>query len=108
MKQCAVVLNGTNDVIKITDLKKKFYKIQSNPNMKVLEECSLDKLEEKFDYWNRIINRDKELEKESIKKYYFKNSRYTIVSIYPTLDNLKGLIEDIDDYIMIDDYEEMV
>lgn len=105
MKQCAVVLNG-NELIKISNLKRKYGKIMNNPNMKILEECDLDKLEEKYDYWNRTINRDKEQEikEESSLKYYFKNPKTgeTIVSIYPTLDKLRNNINNIDDYIKVD------
>lgn len=45
MKQCAVVLNG-NDVIKVSNLKRKYDKIKNNPNMKILEECDMDMLDE--------------------------------------------------------------
>lgn len=104
MKQCAIVLNNINDVIKINNLKKKFSKIQNNPNMKILEECDLEDLEEKYNYWNRTINKDSESEKEeeSKLKYRFKNIKTgeTVTSIYPNLDNLKKIVN-------IEDYERM-
>lgn len=100
MKQCAIVLNG-NDVIKVSNLKRKYNKIISNPNMKILEECELSEIDDKYDYWNRTLNRDveKELEEES-KLYYFKNHKtgHTIVSIYPCIDNLKTCVKDWKDY----------
>ena len=57
MKQCAVVLNG-NDVVKVSNLKRKYDKIMSNPNMKILEECDKEMLDEKYNYWNRTLNRN--------------------------------------------------
>lgn len=62
MKQCAVVLNG-NDVVKVSNLKRKYDKIMSNPNMKILEECDKEMLDEKYNYWNRTLNRNIEEEK---------------------------------------------
>ena len=48
MKQCAaIVLNGS-DIIKVSNLKRKYNKIINNPNMKILEECSIEKLDEKI------------------------------------------------------------
>ena len=44
MKQCAVVLNG-NDVVKVSNLKRKYDKIMNNPNMKILEECDMEMLD---------------------------------------------------------------
>lgn len=101
MKQCAVVLNG-NDVITVFNLKRKYNKIINNPNMKILEECDLDRLDEKLDYWKRVINRDPEKEKESedVKLYHFRNPKTgcSITSIYPTLDNIKSYCKDWMDY----------
>ena len=62
MEQCAVVLNG-NDVVKVSNLKRKYDKIMSNPNMKILEECDKEMLDEKYNYWNRTLNRNIEEEK---------------------------------------------
>lgn len=101
MKQCAVVLNG-NDIITVFNLKRKYNKIINNPNMKILEECDLDRLDEKLDYWKKIVNRDPEKEKESedVKLYHFRNPKtgHTITSIYPTLDNIKSYCKDWMDY----------
>lgn len=68
MKQCAVVLNG-NDVIKVSNLKRKYDKIKNNPNMKILEECDMDMLDEKYSYWNRTLNRNPEEEKKRSLNY---------------------------------------
>ena len=89
MEQCAIVLNGT-DVIKVSNLKRKYNKIINNPEMKILEECSKEKLEDKYLYWKdkyKII----EEESEEVKKYYFTNGKETITSIYPSLDNIPGI-----------------
>ena len=74
MKQCAVVLNG-NDVVKVSNLKRKYDKIMSNPNMKILEECDKEILDEKYNYWN---------------------------SIYPDLEECKSYIKDWMDYVKLD------
>lgn len=69
MKQCAVVLNG-NDVVKVSNLKRKYDKIMSNPNMKILEECDKEMLDEKYNYWNRTLNRNIEEEKNEEAKLH--------------------------------------
>lgn len=89
MKKCAVILNGT-DVVKVTNLKRKYDKFVNNPNVKILEECSEDKLEEKYDYWCRTINLNKvkrEQEENSAKLYHFKNviTGWTITSVFSKL-----------------------
>lgn len=102
MKQCAVILNG-NDVIPVTNLKRKYNKLINNSNIKILEECNTDRLNEKLDYWKRIVNEDYkkgvEREKEA-KLYHFRNPKtgYSITSIYPTLDNIKSYCKDWMDY----------
>ena len=100
MKQCAIVLNG-NDVIKVSNLKRKYDKITKNPNMKILEECDLDVLDEKYEYWNRTLNRNlKEEMKEESKLFHFKNPKtgYTITSIYSDLKQCENYIKDWKDY----------
>lgn len=96
MKQCAIVRNG-NDIVKVSNLKRKYNKIINNPNMQILEECDLEELEEKFAKWN--IPKTEETSNVET-KYYFKNAitGYTIVSIYDTLDHLEGIIENWRDY----------
>lgn len=100
MKQCAVVLNG-NDVIKVSNLKRKYDKIMNNPNMKILEECDADMLDEKYNYWNRTLNRNTtEEKKEESKLFHFRNpkTKCSITSIYPDLENLKPFVKDWMDY----------
>lgn len=106
MKQCAVVRNG-NDVIKVTNLKRKFKKIESNPEMEIIEECDLDSIDTKYEYWKRIYNLDKvqkeEQEYEGQLKYRFRNPKtgWSITSIYPNLDHIKGTIN-VNDYERVD------
>lgn len=95
--ECAIVLNG-NDIIKVSNLKRKYNKILNNPNMRILEECSKNELDEKYNYWNRILAKNIAEEKsEEVKLYHFKNQKngYTITSIY---SDLKPFIEDWMDY----------
>lgn len=100
MKQCAIVLNG-NDVIKISNLKRKYDKIVNNPNMKILEECDKDVVDEKYEYWNRILNRNtKEEEIAESKLHHFINpkTKCTILSIYSDLEQCKSYIRDWNEY----------
>ena len=76
MKQCAaIVLNGS-DIIKVSNLKRKYNKIINNPNMKILEECSIEKLDEKYEYWNRTLNRNTEEKERELR-----NGRETEVKV---------------------------
>lgn len=105
MEQCAIILNG-NDVVKVSNLKRKYKKLTNNPDIKILEECSLEQLEDRYNYWKSIINEsvdytikvDKPNKDSNI--YYFKNNKtgYTIVSIYPDLESCKLYILDWEDY----------
>lgn len=92
MKQCAIVLNGT-DVVKVSNLKRKYSKITSNPDMKILEECSGEDLEDKYLYWKNILAKPEDTEGDEILKYHFKNSKTgeTISSIYSNLDNIPNI-----------------
>ena len=104
MKQCAVVLNG-NDVVKVSNLKRKYDKIMSNPNMKILEECDKEMLDEKYNYWNRTLNRNIEEEKnEEAKLHHFRNPKtgFTIASIYPDLEACKSYTKDCMAYVKLD------
>jgi hypothetical protein len=94
----AIVLNGS-DVIVVTNLRRKYNKIINNPNMKILEECNQDEVDEKLEHWKQLF-KTKEEREESEVKYYFKNKKTneTITSIYDNLDYLRGLISNIDDY----------
>lgn len=90
MKKCAIILNG-NDVVKVSNLKRKYNKLMSNPDVKILEECNEDELDEKYDYWCRTINYPKgkveEETTERLLKYHWRNkiTGWTRHSIYPEL-----------------------
>ena len=86
MKKCAVILNG-NDVVKVSNLPRKYSKFANNPDVKILEECNEDELEEKYDYWRRTINHTDEKRTESPLKYHWRNkiTGWTRHSIYPEL-----------------------
>lgn len=88
MNECAILLNGSQ-VTKIIK-NRKFSKVLNNPNIKILEECSKEELEDRYLYWKdkyKVI----EEESEEVKKYYFTNGKETITSIYPNLDNIPGI-----------------
>ena len=92
MKKCAIILNGS-DVVKVSNLKRKYNKFVNNPDIKILEECDEDQLEEKYNYWYKTINY-KEIEQEEPNQfYYFKNNKtgYTITSIYNHLNNIPNI-----------------
>lgn len=95
MKQCAIILNG-NDVVKVTNLKRKINKFANNPEIKILEECDTDQLDDKYDYWCRTLNTNQIEQEEDIKFYYFRNTKtgHTITSIYPHLDNIPKLVKE--------------
>lgn len=100
MKQCAIVLNG-NDVIKISNLKRKYDKIVNNPNMKILEECDKDVVDEKYEYWNRTLNRntkEEEILESKLYRYINPKTKCTILSIYSDLEQCKSYIKDWNDY----------
>lgn len=86
MKKCAVILNG-NDVVKVSNLKRKYDKFVNNPDIKILEECNEDELEDKYDYWRRTINHSSEKPSEKLLKYHWRNkiTGWTRHSIYPEL-----------------------
>jgi hypothetical protein len=87
MKKCAIILNG-NDVVKVTNLKRKYNKLINNPDIKILEECDESELEDKFNYWKENTEFKQEEPISEIPKYYFKNiiNNHTITSIYPELN----------------------
>lgn len=100
MKQCAIVLNG-NDVIKISNLKRKYDKIVNNPNMKILEECDKDVVDEKYEYWNRTLNRNTKEEsvlESRLYRYVNPKTKCTILSIYSDLEQCKSYIRDWNEY----------
>lgn len=95
MKKCAIILNG-NDVVKVTNLPRKINKFANNPEIKILEECDADQLDDKYNYWCRTLNTNQVEQEEDIKFYYFRNTKtgHTITSIYPHLDNIPKLIKE--------------
>lgn len=104
MKQCAIVLNG-NDVIKISNLKRKYDKIINNPNMKILEECDKDVVDEKYEYWNRTLNRntkEEEILESKLYRYINPKTKCTILSIYSDLEQCKSYIKDWNEYERIE------
>lgn len=86
MKKCAVILNG-NDVVKVRNLPRKYSKFANNPDVKILEECDENALEEKYDYWCRTISHTTEKHDENPLKYHWRNkiTGWTRHSIYPEL-----------------------
>lgn len=104
MKQCAIILNG-NDVVKVSNLKRKYNKIINNPRVQILEECDSDQLDEKYDYWNRTLNHKEITEAENeIVLHHYKNSKtgFTITSIYDDIERLKTVTKDWMDYEKLD------
>lgn len=104
MKQCAIILNG-NDVVKVSNLKRKYNKIINNPRIQILEECDADRLDEKYDYWNRTLNHKEITESENeIVLHHYKNFKtgYTITSIYDDIECLKTVTKDWIDYEKLD------
>lgn len=104
MKQCAIILNG-NDVVKASNLKRKYNKIINNPRIQILEECDADRLDEKYDYWNRTLNHKEIAESENeIVLHHYKNFKtgYTITSIYDDIERLKTVTKDWIDYEKLD------
>ena len=100
MKKCAIILNG-NDVVKVTNLKRKYDKFINNPDIKILEECDEDVLDEKFDYWKRTINYKPQDNNEEMLKYYWKNVKTgeSITSVYPHLNNIPFL--NLEDWVQV-------
>ena len=86
MKKCAVILNG-NDVVKVSNLKRKYDKFISNPSIKILEECDEEELEEKYSYWCKTIDNKPKERTESLLKYHWRNkiTGWTRHSINPEL-----------------------
>ena len=95
MKKCAVILNG-NDVVKVTNLPRKINKFANNPEIKILEECDADQLNDKYNYWYRTINHSTVEQEEETKFYYFRNTKtgHTITSIYPHIDNIPNIVKE--------------
>lgn len=101
MKKCAIILNG-NDVVKISNLKRKYDKLTNNPDIKILEECDEDQLEDKYDYWKRTLNHKELEENETGLRYHWINRKTgeTITSIYPHLNNIP--------FLKLEDWEQII
>lgn len=101
MEQCAIIKNG-RDIVKVSNLKRKYQKLISNPNVTILEECTPELLEERYDYWvDKYAPKSNVGEDFEDIRYYFINDKtgHTIVSIYPELDEY---IKDKDDFRRIE------
>ena len=89
MKQCAVILNG-KDVVKVSNLKRKYNKLVNNPDIKILEECDENELEDRYLHWrnstNNITHSSSE-QTEKLLKYHWRNkiTGWTRHSINPEL-----------------------
>lgn len=92
MKKCAIILNGS-DVVKVSNLKRKYNKFVNNPDIKILEECDEDQLDEKYNYWQQTVNYKTPETEENLLKYHWKNkiTGHTITSIYNHLDNIPNI-----------------
>lgn len=106
MVKAAIYLkNGL--VCKTNNIEKKL-KRESSP-IEILEEWKynndIQKLDDKYNYWNRTLNRNtKEEEIAESKLYHFINpkTKCNITSIYPDLKQCKNYIKDWKDYERID------
>lgn len=102
-KMKAAIYLKNNIVCKTNNIQKKLKK-EPNP-IEILEEWEynndVQKLDEKYNYWNRTLNRNTtEEKKEESKLFHFRNPKtgYTILSIYPDLEQCKSYIRDWNDY----------
>ena len=86
MNKCAVILNGS-DVVKVTNLKRKYNKFVNNPDIKILEECDEDQLENIYSYWCLKYSSKKEEPADKPLKYHWRNkiNGWTRHSINPEL-----------------------
>lgn len=103
----AAIYLKNNVVCKTNNIQKKLKKESSL--IEILEEWEYDndvqKLDDKYNYWNRTLNRNtKEEEIAESKLYHFVNpkTKCSITSIYPDLENLKPFIKDWMDYERVD------
>ena len=92
----AAIYLKNNIVCKTNNIQKKLKK-ESAP-IEILEEWEYNndskKLDEKYNYWNRVLAKNTAEEKsEEVKLYHFKNPKTgeTISSIYYNLDNIPNI-----------------
>lgn len=87
MKKCAIILNGS-DVVKVSNLKRKYNKLINNPDVKILEECDEHELEDRYNYWRQNTSKECINEpSERILQYHWRNkiTGWTRHSINPEL-----------------------
>lgn len=102
MVKAAIYLkNGL--VCKTNNIEKKLKR--ESQTIEILEEWKFDndlsKLDEKYNYWNRTLNRKPEEEKIGESKFYhFKNPKTgcSVTSIYSNLEECKSYLKGWEDY----------
>lgn len=98
----AAIYLKNNIVCKTNNIQKKL-KRESSP-IEILEEWEYDndvqKLDDKYNYWNRTLNRNTKEEIAECKLHHFINpkTKCTILSIYPDLEQCKSYIKDWNEY----------
>lgn len=103
----AAIYLKNNVVCKTNNIQKKLKR--ESDLIEILEEWeynnNVQKLDEKYNYWNRILNRNsKEEEIAESKLYKFENPKtgHSVISIYPDLEQCKSYIKDWMDYVKLD------
>lgn len=102
----ATIFKYKDKYYQTTNLEKKLKRLKiSSSEIEILFEGELnqEELEQKF---LELTKAKKEITSESwhnVKTYKFYNSKTksTIISIYDNLDNLKGILDNINDYVRI-------
>ena len=97
----ATIFKHNNEVYQCVNLKKKLKRLRiDESDIEILFEGELSQSELEKKYLELTqVNEDDNVDDNDIKLYYFLNPKtgYSIMSIYPTLDNLKD-IENIEEY----------
>jgi hypothetical protein len=90
MENMSAILLIGNDVIKVSNLK--YFKL--NKDAIILEKCSKDQLQDKYNYWYNTINY-KNIKLNDL-KYCFKNIKTgdVIYSMYDNLNNIPQINKD--------------
>lgn len=105
MKDCAIILNG-NDVIKVTNLKRKYKKLVNNPNIVILEEVDKEDLDLRYSYWKEIKSKRTYIDDEKTTLYLYRDSLgHEVISIYDNLNNLQNVLN-TDEYVKIGIYNQ--
>lgn len=102
MVKAAIYLK--NDLVCKTNNIEKKLKRESSP-IEILEEWKYDndvqKLDDKYNYWNRTLNRNTKEEsilESRLYRYVNPKTKCTILSIYSDLEQCKSYIKDWNDY----------